>query len=821
MKKINFTEEQQAIIDLMYGKHLVLAPPGTGKTELLSKRIVKALELGFKQKDLICLTFTNRAADNMKDKVTNKIGENEIYIGNMHGWCSQFLYKKNIIARNSSLLDEEDSLLIIDDLKKTIGIESKHRAELLKFNTYVKQKTLGFPDVILSPLNREEKELIEVSKEDLSKFHNEYEKIKKDSLYIDFDDLLTLTYDYLRKDKNISSWPWLQVDEVQDLNPMHWAIINLITNEDSHRVFFGDYEQAIFSFMGAKTDSLKIIEQNGAQIHNLSKNFRSPEKLLKLFNTYATTWLDPQWKTVPVAAISIDKEQLQQPLQLIKIAGDPYNEALWVVNNKLPREPKHRTAILVRTNKAADMYAWQLDQRNLKYFKVSGFDIFKRKEVKDIFAFYQTLLNVEDRRSWSRVLWLYGKVKTLEKSRQLINSMFKIGMRPTDFIESYPNNCCFLDYFYNSIISRRIVVFDVETTGLDVENDDIIQIAAIEIINGKPGKEFDFYINTEKDLTESERIHHISKEYLDENAISKTEALLSFMEFVGNDMLVAHNIQFDKDILIYNLKREGLAQFPSEVEFINSIDLATRLYPDLKSYKLEYLISKFNIEGKNTHNALDDAHATVNLLLHFKGKINLNEESRNEFIREYDRILQNFKQRYSPLYAAITGEFSNQMPLHEVTAMVLNYMESLSDKGIDENVYAELEKITQFMKEKCKLDKVLNSLKEHVPEFLKYTEVDLALGNEKIFIATIHKAKGLEFENVIIPQLVDETFPFFYSKTNEEIKEDARLLYVAMTRSKTNLLLTFHTSFFGHPKTLSPFIKDQAIKTMFFYKEIV
>jgi DNA helicase-2/ATP-dependent DNA helicase PcrA len=114
----------------------------------------------------------------------------------------------------------------------------------------------------------------------------------------------------------------------------------------------------------------------------------------------------------------------------------------------------------------------------------------------------------------------------------------------------------------------------------------------------------------------------------------------------------------------------------------------------------------------------------------------------------------------------------------------------------------------------------LKNLKKYVPEFSKFTEVDLVVGDEKIFIATIHKAKGLEFENVIIPQVVDGVFPSFYSQTEDDKIEDARLLYVAMTRAKTNLVLTYYTSLFSYIKSLSRFVNDQEIKNMFIFKTV-
>jgi DNA helicase-2/ATP-dependent DNA helicase PcrA len=124
------------------------------------------------------------------------------------------------------------------------------------------------------------------------------------------------------------------------------------------------------------------------------------------------------------------------------------------------------------------------------------------------------------------------------------------------------------------------------------------------------------------------------------------------------------------------------------------------------------------------------------------------------------------------------------------------------------------------MKERCEINSVLKNLKKYVPEFSKFTEVDLVVGDEKIFIATIHKAKGLEFENVIIPQVVDGVFPSFYSQTEDDKIEDARLLYVAMTRAKTNLVLTYYTSLFSYIKSLSRFVNDQEIKNMFIFKTV-
>ena len=728
MPTINLTKEQQTIVDLNKGEHLVLAPPGTGKTELLTERLANAIKNGIKQEDMICLTFTNRAATNMLERVERKIGEQRIFIGNLHNWCNKYLNMEKIISQNMSLLDEEDSLLIIDELKEDLKIEYKikDRGEIIKLNTFTKQKKLGFNDNLLLPpnLTQEAKKF----EKELSIICDEYEKIKNDSLYIDFDDLLTLSYDHISKNIDNINIPWIQIDEIQDLNPLQWAIVEAITDkEQSHRVFFGDYGQAIFSFMGAKVDSLNKICQKGTKVHCLYENFRSPQYLLDLYNKYAKKWLNPDWEKSPQAHNKIIKEKYS--LSLREIEGNDYNEANWIISTKLPREPQNTTAILVRTNKIADMYANLLNDRGLKYFKVSGFDLFKRKEVKDLLAFFNILIRNEDRKSWARVLWRYARIHTLKESRKIVNSMYLAGLRPLDFIDNYPYKLPMLDQFHKDLQYGRIVVFDTETTGLDTEKDDIIQIAAIEIIQGKVGKEFEVFINTDKDITASEKIHRITRLHLNENAIDRKEALKKFVEFVGNDVLIAHNIKYDKEILNSNLHREGLVHVSSLVRYFDSIALAQRLYPDFYSYKLEYLIKQLNIEGENTHNALDDVRATVNLLLSFNNKIKETIILRDYFIQKNDQYLDNFKNRFSPIYTAIVGEFSNDLPLDEIVSMVLDYMDNNFNYNIKEETYKELDKLTNHMKKKCVLDKVLNKIKRYIPEYMKSTEIDLVLCN--------------------------------------------------------------------------------------------
>ena len=729
-------------------------------------------------------------------------------------WGLPFLREHNVIANDTSLLDQEDVVLLLREvmaenpcyIQNNKGRGLIDSTDLYKYNVSKKQKLLQFPEALISTHNIsfvDGNEGLDAA----NRLNDAYEKIKEDSSFIDFDDLLLLTYHYLvNHPTNIPMVSWLQIDEVQDLNPLQWAIINKIsTIESSHRIFFGDYEQAIFPFMGAKLEVLDRVAKV-SQIHFLQDNFRSPQYLLELYNTYAKAWLDPKWKYEPVSknptlkcpgALSFREVVVQHEDGQYSTLED---EMDWIVQKKLPKEPHESTALLVGTNAMADAFANKFDAIGVEYFKISGFDLFRRKEIKDLMAFLSIIVNTEDRNAWMRNSHLYGKTKTLKDARIFINYLFTIGLRPFDFVGEHRYKQNYLDDFLFLLKNERVVVFDTETTGLDTQNDDIIQIAAIEIIQGKIGQSFEVFINTDRDLTESEKIHHITKDYLNEHAISKTEALSQFVDFIDNDILVAHNLQYDHDILNSNLQREKLSRLSVTIRSYDSIDLSKRLYPKLPSYKLEYLLEKLGIEGVNSHNALDDVKATVNLILTFENSILDYTDAREEFTEKHHAVFKNIKERFTPIYQAIAGHFTEKMPLKEVVSIVMGYMTDTLKCKTNETIYGELDKLLRHMDRTCVLEDVFDSINKHIPEYVKYKESDLVIGDEKIIIATIHKAKGLEFANVIIPACTDDNFPSYFNKLagEKDILESARLLYVAMTRTKKRLLITSHTKKVTH-----------------------
>ncbi len=189
------------------------------------------------------------------------------------------------------------------------------------------------------------------------------------------------------------------------------------------------------------------------------------------------------------------------------------------------------------------------------------------------------------------------------------------------FISGDYSNQKRIQNYYDVVTNGRIVVFDTETTGLDTKNDDIIQIAAVEIVKGKHGKSFECYFATDKDLSPTQTIHNISNEHLANKATDKKEGLSAFLDFISNDALLAHNIRYDYSILNSNLLRVGLDTVDKEVNSLFCTLILTRQLCKLPSYKLGNILTSLDLEGDNSHDAMDDTKATVNLALYLKDKI--------------------------------------------------------------------------------------------------------------------------------------------------------------------------------------------------------
>lgn len=842
---MQLTEEQNNIIKLSSGKHLVLAPPGTGKTEIVSQRINQALLKKISPNEMLCLTFTNRAAKSMKSRIESQFGDTGVFIGNIHTFCLHYLKENHVLNNASLLLDEDEASAIFREaiLEISANFEDhfwtyeNHDDYLAVSNTIfalkenpslqfeIKQKNFfhhalndknfnnelfktiirlsnihlyHFPKEIINELFYDNINDIEqkqkgspITKRDYEKgckyLLEIYFKLKKEVNGVDFDDLLGLTFQHLKQNENANfKYKWLQIDEVQDLNPIQWKIIDEITNDDTHIVYFGDYEQAIYSFLDAKLENLHEIEKT-AKIHNFTKNFRSPDYLLNFYVKFCKTFLKPKWKKEPVAHNTSLKDKAS--LCFRHIEGDTDRESTYVATRILPNLPtEENKAILVRTNNQADDYGKLLEYHGLEYFKISGFDIMKYQLVKTTLSVMCVLADKNDRASWIRIFYAFSNLATLKEARNFIVDSFNFGIHPHDFIfEDY----FVLEDFRNLLENDRIVVFDTETTGLDTQNDDIIQIAAVEIVNGKIGKLFNAYIDTEKSLDDTVEIHKITKDFLSQNAIDRETAFKDFIDFVGDSAIVAHNLKYDYEIIGSNFQRFNLA-LSTKVQYYDSIELCKRMFPDFPTYKLEYLIKRLEVQGVNSHNAIDDVKATANLLFTlFKDKDQYFLDRAN-FLKENRNTVKAFRAKFKDFYKELLQQKDKDGTLAELFKQIGVFYGIETKAEVPRDIF----KVLNFMNHISGKDNINTLLEKHIFDFTTYKESDLVTGKEKVIISTVHKAKGLEFENVIIPGCYHNNFPIYFAVISDDqkaLEEEARLFYVAMSRSQKRLIFTSPT----------------------------
>lgn len=807
---ISLTEEQEKVITLNDGHHLVLAPPGTGKTELLAQRVVKAIESGIKSESMICLTFTNRAAKVMKERVDSKYPDNMVFIGNIHSFCSNYIFNKNLQTRFYSLIDEEDSNQLLEEAKSSININDKlYNQDLFRLNLYLKQLKNNFSpeSILLAPSNI-------INNEEAKKICQKYEELKFEYFLMDFDDLLVKTYLDLKNCEEKILFDWVQVDEVQDLNPLQWEIIKLISSNKSNIVYFGDQEQAIYSFLGSKLNKLNEISKV-CQVHNLYKNFRSPSYLLDLYIDFAKANFNSIKISNSISSKKIDK--MDDDILLINTNGDSNNEAKIIVNQIIPKflnSEFGQTAILVRWNKTADIFSKLLQNSDIEHFKVSGFDLFQRKIIKDILAFHYCIRNELDRVSWFRLYFIFGKINTIKEARQFVNQIFIHGYLPADFIKPEYDSNSYLEIFEKDYNEKRIVVFDTETTGLDVSKDEIIQIAAQEIINGRLGRTFEIYLKTDIQLDQSESVHNIGIEFLKNNGVDRKIGFDNFIDFIDNSIIIAHNLKYDLTILQNNLKKLDInCDVLTVLSKYDSIEITRRMFPKLNSYRLKDLLVEFNLKGINSHNAFDDVSATCSLISFLATKINSHISKQKIFFEENKRVFTNIKMNLSPIWREFKLLEDQRYTLAKSIDKLVFYLENNLNYKVEPDDLSNLKKLKNHMDLKCG-EKVFKELIEKdLENYRLYKESDLLLGNEKIVISTVHKAKGLEFTNIIIPECVNEVYPSWSSKSNEEIEEDARTLYVALSRAMNRLIITTHSysvNQFGRRfnRTQSRFLKN-------------
>lgn len=888
--KQNFTTDacQREVIEAQGGFHLVLASPGCGKTQILTERIRRAHDVeGVAYADMLCLTFTNRAARGMLERINANIADSsvgDVFVGNVHRFCSKFLFGNGLIAAESSVIDEDDAISILarymgEDEYSVLG-DFKRRREysvIFHLESMMHQIAMGHPKTLRTNtdcINADDvkamqricsvrgcafdaaamvdiynnvetyRDLTTADTADYGDYQiiqrllrkmqlaQQYHQYKKQNNLLDFHDLLLFTYDALNADAaqtEYKRYTWVQVDEVQDLNQLQLAIIKLLTARAYRTVMFlGDEQQAIFSFMGAKLDTLTALKQQSAcQLHHLSVNHRSPKYLLDIFNTFAAEELHIDPALLPDAGL-----QLQAPLlgnELALLYSETYEhevrDCVQFVDRLRTMFPESTTALIVNANRDAEDISGELTRRGIGHFKVSGSDLFSSPELKLLFAHLAVLNNEFNFLAWARLVKGVGVYETNASARNFVRALFDRAILPSDLLRSAADEAdgqnaaaTYLQRFVRSYEERTIVVFDTETTGLNVFEDDILQIAAVKMRNGEvvPGSEFCVYVETDREIPTmlGDIVNPIIEERKHHTLLSHHAALRMFMEYADGCRLLGHNADYDWHILDHNLRRYAPEYdlHESHADYLDSLRLVRLLHPELREHKLKSLLTVLGLEGTNSHLADDDVNATRSVVVHCYKQAKERVEGQRTFLSDarvrqrVDILRRNYGEIYraaiARLYVRKTYPVGNEaMGRKEENVALVAELQRFYDALLADNMIqpiSGLRYVTAYLS-KDMIDStaepsLYEQLSNHAMEISTLKEADLCGSSsidERIFVTTIHKAKGLEFDNVIIFDAVDGRMPNFYSRNNPRLlAEDARKFYVALSRARSRLYIS-------------------------------
>lgn len=860
---ITFNKKQQQVINELNQNILLSAGAGTGKTNVLSYRVANILNKNRANADeILCLTFTNKACRELKNRITSQLDfetANKITIRTIHGFAYQVITttakKAQTIFKEFVIFDDEDQKTLI---RQTIANFPKARALDIQYivncieqlkqeralkHIYTKDIEDDYTTIYHQHL-KFNKTFNQQQNDNLTKFFQfdglniiiNYELALQQMHGLDYKDLIANAYRLFQDENICSSWrkryKYIMIDEMQDTSSFEYTMLENLFPANNI-MLCGDEFQTIYEWRGSNPQKIltAFTEKYNPLIINFNENYRSTRLLLEMaYNTLINLFHKETISHSYAKNLLSKSSELGHKIEL-KQANSLANEAQWIFQNIVNLLPLVKTptqiAILVRQNNylqnltlhlnyLANIYNQKNQEAPINFIQIDNIRFFKRQEIKDVLSIMKYLINPNDYLSLQRILINLIPNIGIRTIKQISSAEYlQNGLRLSDFINANfqnPNYEPFSDLI-SAYLSKDIIVFDIEGTGTDIFADNIIQLSAIKIRKGKKIAEFNRYLKSDKPVGDSEKVHHISDEYLQTHGENPKLVLQEFCQFIQDAIITGHNIRgYDMDILNQNLLKHNLK--PVDFSNINfdTLDLVRRFYPNLPNHKLEFLSNHFQFETKSNHNSLDDVFATGELLHKLlEDKIIPTAKKRSELINKQKNKFIHVAQIFQKLHSILND---NLLLENLITQIVKEFdLVNIYKANATQDGAVRLENIRNlFRLAKAELNshRGTNGIKELLQyASLSNTDLDaLTSSHPKIPIITIHQAKGLEFDYEFLAGMNDDIFPSYFSTRNGSItEEEKRLFYVAITRAKNALFLSSS----GRPSRLLNYIPEQFI----------
>lgn len=860
---ITFNKKQQQVINELNQNILLSAGAGTGKTNVLSYRVANILNKNRANADeILCLTFTNKACRELKNRITSQLDfetANKITIRTIHGFAYQVITttakKAQTIFKEFVIFDDEDQKTLI---RQTIANFPKARALDIQYivncieqlkqeralkHIYTEDIEADYTTIYHQHL-KFNKTFNQQQNDNLTKFFQfdglniiiNYELALQQMHGLDYKDLIANAYRLFQDENICSSWrkryKCIMIDEMQDTSSFEYTMLEKLFPANNI-MLCGDEFQTIYEWRGSNPQKIltAFTKKYNPLIINFNENYRSTKLLLEMaYNTLINLFCKETILHSYAKNLLSKSSELGHKIEL-KQANSLANEAQWIFQNIVNLLPLVKTptqiAILVRQNNylqnltlhlnyLANIYNQKNQEAPIHFIQIDNIRFFKRQEIKDVLSIMKYLINPNDYLSLQRILINLIPNIGIRTIKQISSTEYlQNGLRLSDFINANfqnPNYEPFSDLI-SAYLSKDIIVFDIEGTGTDIFADNIIQLSAIKIRKGKKIAEFNRYLKSDKPVGDSEKVHHISDEYLQIHGENPKLVLQEFCQFIQDAIITGHNIRgYDMDILNQNLLKHNLK--PVDFSNINfdTLDLVRRFYPNLPNHKLEFLSNHFQFETKSNHNSLDDVFATWELLHKLlEDKIIPTAKKRSELINKQKNKFIHVTQIFQKLHNIL----NDNLLLENLIAQIVEEFNlvNIYKANATQDGAVRLENIRNlFRLAKAELNshRGTNGIKELLQyASLSNTDLDaLTSSHPKIPIITIHQAKGLEFDYEFLAGMNDDIFPSYFSTRNGSItEEEKRLFYVAITRAKKALFLSSS----GRPSRLLNYIPEQFI----------
>ena len=860
---IIFNKKQQQVIDELQANILLNAGAGTGKTNVLSYRVANILNKKYaKAEEILCLTFTNKACRELKKRIENQLDfatAQKITIRTIHGFAYQVINStaKDIatIFKEFIIFDDEDQKTLIkqlldkypkakymkmqeiinciEQLKQERAVKQLYSEDIEQDYTKIYQQHLMFNKTF----NQQETDkLRNFFQLDGLNLLIAYELALKQMNGLDYKDLIANAYRIFQDEKVLSVWrekyKYIMIDEMQDTSSFEYMMLEKLFYHNNI-MLCGDEFQTIYEWRGSNPQKIlaEFTKKYNPVVINFSENYRSTKLLLEmayttLINLFKEETINHSYAKNMFARSSEYGYKIQY-----KQANSKMNEAWWIVENIkniLPLvESPAQIAILVRQNKylqelveCLNKCASSYNQRNPKqpinFIQIDNIKFFKRQEIKDVLAVMKYLVNTNDYFSLQRILVNLVPNIGARTIKQISSEEYlECGLRLSDFTNANfkrENYEPFADLIHAYHV-KDIVVFDIEGTGTDVFSDNIIQLSAIKLRRGKKVAEFNEFLKSDKPVGESEKVHHISDEYLKQKGKNPREVLLWFVDFIKDAIIIGHNIRgYDMDILNQNLVKHNLKAIDFTNINFDTLDLVRRFYPNLPKHKLEFLSEYFDFKVKSNHDSLADVYATGELLeLLLENRIIPTAKKRSELLaKQKNKFVQ-----AANIFKNLQEKLNDKLSLQNLIAIIVKEFDLAKVYKADTTKEGSrrIEKIRDLYR--LANDELTTQLGTNaIKELLQYaslssTDFDALTNNRpKIPIITIHQAKGLEFQYEFLAGMNDDVFPSYFSTKGGCIsEEEKRLFYVAITRAKKRLYLSSS----GKESRLLSYILEQFI----------